>query len=104
MFYEDSGPEPWRNLARCNNYDPELWFPPRDKDLYKPIADKAKAICYGKDGGPECPARVDCLLYADKNNEQHGIWGGMSHRERNALSRKAEKHGLTLEEWVKQRK
>lgn len=104
MFYEDSGPEPWRSLAKCQDHNPELWFPPRDKDLYKPIADKAKAICYGKDGNKECPVRIDCLLYAEKSNEQHGIWGGMSHRERNALRRKAEKHGLTLEEWVKQRK
>lgn len=32
--------------------------------------------------------------------EQHGIWGGMSHRERNALKRKAAKAGMTLEEWV----
>jgi hypothetical protein len=33
-------------------------------------------------------------------DEQYGIWGGLSHRERNALKRKAAKHGLTLEEWV----
>jgi hypothetical protein len=33
-------------------------------------------------------------------DEQHGIWGGMSHRERNALKRKANKSGKTLEEWV----
>jgi len=33
-------------------------------------------------------------------DEQHGIWGGMSHRERNSLKRKAAKQGMTLEEWV----
>jgi hypothetical protein len=33
-------------------------------------------------------------------NEQYGIWGGLSHRERNALGRKAMKHGKTFEEWV----
>jgi hypothetical protein len=33
-------------------------------------------------------------------DEQHGIWGGLSHRERNALKRKAAKVGLTLKEWV----
>jgi len=71
-----------------------------DKDLYKVIANQAKAICFGKDGMPECPVRVACLLYAESNDEQHGIWGGLSHRERNALRRKAEKQGLTLEEWV----
>jgi hypothetical protein len=34
--------------------------------------------------------------------DTYGIWGGMSHRERNALKRKAERYGKTLEEWVKE--
>jgi WhiB family redox-sensing transcriptional regulator len=88
----------WRYRAKCRGMDTELWFPPRDKDLYKEIADKAKSVCLGKDGQPPCPVRLDCLLEADKNNETHGIWGGLSHRERNALKRKADKLGLTLEE------
>jgi hypothetical protein len=80
--------------------DTELWYPPREKDKYKDIADRAKAICFGRDGKPECPVRVECLLYADKMEDSYGIWGGMSHRERNALTRKAKRHGLTLEQWV----
>jgi WhiB family redox-sensing transcriptional regulator len=99
-LYEDEGIEKWRYDAKCSGMDTELWFPPRDKDLYKPIADRAKAICFGRDGLEECPVRLQCLLYAESNNEQHGIWGGLSHRERNALKRKAEKNGSTLEEWV----
>ena len=107
-------PEPWIYQAKCgqryydeedkeykNVYDPDLWFPPRDKDLYKPIADKAKAICFGKDGKGECPVRMQCLMFADAEDEVHGIWGGMSHRERNALKRKAKKNGTTLEELAK---
>jgi WhiB family redox-sensing transcriptional regulator len=93
-------PEDWRYDAKCRGEDTELWYPPRDKDKYKTIADKSKAICYGTDGKSECPVRLQCLLYADKIDEQHGIWGGMSHRERNALKRKAAKSGMTLEEWV----
>jgi len=58
----------------------------------------------GRDGLPECPVRKECLLYADANDDTHGIWGGMSHRERNALKRKAKKLGLTLKEWVNTRK
>ena len=100
-MYEDEGLEKWRYDAKCRGYDTEMWFPPRDKDKYKPIADKAKAICFGKDGLPECPVRIQCLLYAEYGDEQHGIWGGLSHRERNALSRKAAKHGQTLAEWVR---
>lgn len=104
MYYEDEGVEKWRYDAKCKGHDTELWFPPRDKDLYKKIAGKAKAICFGKDGLPECPVRIQCLLYAEGNDEQHGIWGGLSHRERNALKRKAKKHGQTLEEWVRNNK
>jgi Transcription factor WhiB len=77
-----------------------LWFPPRDKELYKTIAEKSKAVCYGRDGLPECPVRKECLLYADAMDDTHGIWGGMSHRERNALKRKAAKKKLTLAQWI----
>lgn len=103
-FDEDLGPEPWIYKAKCQDMDTNLWYPPRSKELYKPIADQAKAICYGKDGLPECPVRKECLLYADRMEDTHGIWGGMSHRERNALKRKAAKAGLTLEEWVNSKK
>lgn len=109
-----SEPDPWQYESKCGTrkydettkdyvsvYNPDLWFPPRDKELYKPIADKAKSICFGRDGKGECPVRLQCLMFADKNDEVHGIWGGMSHRERNALKRKAEKQGTTLEELAK---
>lgn len=98
-------PEPewsWRYSAKCSGQDTEIFFPPRNKTLYKPIADKAKAICYGKDGYSECPVRKECLLDALGRDEEHGIWGGMSHRERNALLRKWERagKGLTLKEFI----
>ena len=104
MYEDDSGPESWRYKAKCRGIDTNIWYPPRDKEQYKNIADKAKAMCYGKDGLPECPVRKECLLYAEKMDDTHGIWGGMSHRERNALKRKAARAGLTLEEWVNTKK
>jgi WhiB family redox-sensing transcriptional regulator len=100
LYDEDLGPEPWRYKAKCRGIDTNTWYPPRDKDQYKDIADRAKAICYGKDGLPECPVRKQCLLYAEEMEDTHGIWGGMSHRERNALKRKATRAGMTLKEWV----
>lgn len=92
--------ENWREDAKCRGMDTELWYPPRDKDLYTDIAAKSKAVCLGKDGRPPCPVRNECLLYAHKRDEEYGIWGGLSRRERNALARKAERNGMTLEEWV----
>jgi WhiB family redox-sensing transcriptional regulator len=103
-LYDDTGPEPWRYKAKCRGQDTELWFPPRDKDKYRVIAEISKAVCYGRDGFSECPVRKECLLYADRMDEQHGIWGGMSHRERNALKRKAKKAGFTFKEWVQTKK
>ena len=100
MSYESSADSEWWHLAKCRGMDTELWFPPRDKTKYKKIADKSKSVCFGKDGAPECPVRLQCLFYSEEMDEQHGIWGGMSHRERNALKRKAAKVGLTLKEWV----
>lgn len=97
----DLTPLPWMDDAKCVDHDPELWFPPRDKNQYKPIADKAKAICFGRDGYPPCPVRLQCLMFAEENEETHGIYGGMSHRERNALKRKAKKQGTTLLELAK---
>lgn len=100
MDHRDETPWAWRYEAKCRGEDTEIFFPPRDKALYKPIADRAKAICLGKDGKPACPVRKQCLKEAIKNDELHGIFGGMSHRERNAMKRKYEKLGLTLDEWL----
>jgi WhiB family redox-sensing transcriptional regulator len=91
----------WRYDAKCRGEDTELFFPPRNKDLYKPIADQAKAICNGKDGKPPCKVRFECLMEAIETDETHGIWGGMSHRERNALTRKLDKQAMSMDEFWK---
>ena len=75
----------------------ELWYPPRDKEKYTPIADYAKSVCNGKDGRPACPVRAQCLKEALDSDETHGIWGGMSHREWNALKRKFARKGKSLD-------
>ena len=107
-FLPDDPPYAWRYHAKCadgSNYpevvvgdihyeagktNTELFFPPRDRALYKTIADAAKDMCYGRDGRGECPVRKECLLEALKNGEQHGIFGGKSHRERAAMLRRKE--------------
>lgn len=78
----------------------ELWFPPRDKTKYQPIAVYAKGVCNGKDGRPVCPVRRECLREAIANDEVHGIFGGMSHRERNALLRKLKRRGRTIDDFL----
>ena len=79
----------WHSNAACSDVeDPDIFFPPRDKALYKTIANQAKEYCFGTSDTPPCPVRAFCLWDAIEAEEAHGIWGGLSHRERNALVRK----------------
>ena len=45
----------------------------------------AKVIC------SRCPVRIDCLEYAIRIREPHGVWGGMSEAERRALIRERDR-------------
>jgi hypothetical protein len=93
----------WYDEAACRGVDTELFYPPRDKTKYKIIATEAKKYCSGTSGRPACPVKKQCLWDAIFRDEQHGIWGGMSHRERNALVRKWQrkyKGTMTLKEYV----
>lgn len=60
----------------------DAFFPPRDKELYTEAAEYAKTFC------TPCPVKSKCLWDAISRDEPHGIWGGYSHRERNAIVRK----------------
>jgi WhiB family redox-sensing transcriptional regulator len=64
----------WQAFANCLGCDPELFFPARGESTKE-----AKAVCAG------CEVRLECL--AGHLYEKHGIWGGMSERERRVLRR-----------------
>lgn len=51
---------------------------------------RAKALCAG------CPVRAECLAYALDERVEHGVWGGMTERERRALL----KRRPTVESWA----
>ena len=93
----------WRYDARCQGEDTDLFYPPRDKEHYKEIATKAKSFCLGDNKKNPCPVQKECLWDAVRSEEPHGIWGGLSHRERNALIRKWRKNHkkeMTLKEYI----
>lgn len=95
--------ERWWEQSACDGVDTEIFFPPRDKAKYKTIAAQAKTYCFGPNGKTPCPVRKECLMDAIQRDEMHGIWGGLSHRERNALVRKWQKQyrkEMTLEEFI----
>ena len=77
----------WQTAGACRTGNPEmtrLFFPQRGEST-RP----AKAVCR------TCPVMEQCREHALVNNEKHGIWGGMSERERRA-ERKRRKAAGTL--------
>lgn len=67
----------WAADANCRGLDSELFFPERGQST-----SEAKAICH------ECDVQAECLAYALNNGEHHGIWGGLSERERRVVRTK----------------
>ena len=73
--------------APCAETYPDMFFPdePRDGILIVRATyeyeNSAKKIC------AECPYRAKCLLFAMKDPELAGIWGGLTELERCKLSK-----------------
>lgn len=71
-------PEQWWDHAACRDMDTDL-FHGRTADVAA-----AKRICRG------CPVRRDCFDYAmavETDGHCHGVWGGTSASERQAIRR-----------------
>lgn len=63
----------WGERAVCRTADPEALFAEGAAQV------RAKAVCSG------CPVRTECLAHALDQRIEHGVWGGMTDRERRAL-------------------
>lgn len=64
----------WRSRAACRTAAPDLFFPETGEN-----AAAAKAICAA------CPVRAECLAYAVSVPEGHGVFGGLSEKERRGM-------------------
>ena len=64
----------WRELAACRSTDLGVFFPERGES-----AGPARQVCSA------CPVRQPCLDYAITNRITHGVWGGLTERERRVL-------------------
>lgn len=74
--------EAWQARAACRGPQASAFFPPSHaerKDEKSAREARAKAIC------AECRVRQDCLDYAMRIREPHGIWGGLNEAERKQL-------------------
>ena len=68
--------ENWRAAAACRFADPDLFFPVSDFGKSLDQAAEAKAICAG------CRVRRQCLAFALRTRQVHGVWGGLTEQER----------------------
>ena len=74
-------PGSWIEKAGCTNLPQDINFFPEIRADDAP----AKAVCL------DCEVMIDCLDYAVTNEIGHGIWGGMSDRERALNLKKLQK-------------
>ncbi len=75
--------EVWQLKAACRGPQAIVFFPPAHferKDEKIERERRAKAICAG------CQVRGECLDYAIRIREQHGIWGGLNEIERKSVA------------------
>ncbi|HSZ42506.1 MAG TPA: WhiB family transcriptional regulator [Trebonia sp.] len=70
--------EPWRSRAACRFTESELFFPDADSGQSLLQVTQARAICAG------CAVRRECLAFAVRTHQSHGIWGGLTEQERRA--------------------
>jgi WhiB family redox-sensing transcriptional regulator len=61
----------WESRASCRDADSEIFFAPAGIQEHS-----AKAVCR------TCPVRWECLAYALRHRVEHGVWGGLTERER----------------------
>ena len=70
-------------IPPCMNTDPEVWFGDREEGYHNTNA--ARKLC------GMCPAKQACAEYAIAAPETHGVWGGLTPRER--LSIRTRRYG-----------
>lgn len=69
----------WASRAACKSMDPELFFTDVGGNLYP---EEAVNACR------RCQVRHDCLEKALREEENYGLWGGMSEQQRRALQKR----------------
>jgi WhiB family redox-sensing transcriptional regulator len=66
----------WMRDAVCREHVEVNFYPDLGQSL-----EPARAVC------AECLVRDSCLAFALEHDERHGVWGGLSTRERRAIAR-----------------
>lgn len=77
--------EDWMDDAACAGKPMSMFFPSINEfEAHDSthVYDAARALCAA------CPVRQECLDYALAHFEQHGLWGGLTPRERRQTRRR----------------
>jgi WhiB family redox-sensing transcriptional regulator len=83
----------WRAAGACLSADPELFFPISKGEITDRQVTVALGVCAG------CPVRQQCLDFAMRMTEAHGIWGGTTPEERIRARRKATRRRQEAPAW-----
>ena len=71
----------WRDLAFCKGQNTNDFYPEFGVKGAMDQVRKMKAFCR------RCSVTIECLKFAIANDEQFGIWGGLTPKERTNLWR-----------------
>lgn len=75
-------PTDWRAASACLGADPDVFFPIATGRAGERQAAKAQRIC------ERCRVQRECLEFAMRTGEAHGIWGGTTPEERVRVRRR----------------
>ena len=83
----------WRTAGACLSADPDLFFPIATGVVAHNQIIKAQRICAG------CLVRQQCLDFAMRTGEFHGIWGGTTPEERIRVHRQQLRRRRARQSW-----
>jgi WhiB family transcriptional regulator, redox-sensing transcriptional regulator len=66
----------WITMAACRSAGPDLFSPVSKAGQSLEQVTRAKAVCAG------CLVRRQCLAFALRTRQIHGVWGGLTEDER----------------------
>jgi WhiB family redox-sensing transcriptional regulator len=71
----------WQHYAACRGQDAAHFFAP---SYFEKRSEKNAREAVAKGFCARCPVQVECLEYALRIREAHGVWGGLNEMERRA--------------------
>jgi len=83
----------WRAAGACLTADPDLFFPIAGGAPSARQQGEALRIC------ARCPVRQQCLDFAVRTGETHGIWGGTTPDQRTSARRRARRRAQPRPSW-----